>query len=61
MEELNWRKSSYTSGNGGDCVELAPLPGKIATRDSKHPNGPTLRFTKSTFTTLTNALKHQSS
>ncbi|MDX6744136.1 DUF397 domain-containing protein [Actinocorallia sp. A-T 12471] len=58
MEELNWRKSSYTTGNGGDCVEVAPLPNGIATRDSKHPTGPTLHFTTSTFTTFTTALKH---
>ena len=41
-----WRKSSYSSGNGGNCVEVAPnLPGIIAIRDSKDPCGPVLAFT----------------
>ncbi|WP_182907597.1 DUF397 domain-containing protein [Microbispora sp. H13382] len=41
-----WRKSSRSSGNGGQCVEVAAnLPGVIAVRDSKNPNGPKLLFT----------------
>ena len=41
-----WRKSSYSSGNGGNCVEVAPnLPGAVAVRDSKDPDGPKLIFT----------------
>jgi uncharacterized protein DUF397 len=35
-----WRKSSYSGGNGGACVELANIG---AIRDSKNPAGPTLR------------------
>lgn len=43
--ELNWRKSTF-SGNGGDCVEVASnLPGIVAVRDSKDPDGPVLTFT----------------
>jgi hypothetical protein len=38
-----WRKSSYSSGNGGNCVEVARnLPGVVAVRDSKNPEGPAL-------------------
>jgi hypothetical protein len=37
-----WRKSSYSSGNGGACVEVASLPGAVALRDSKNPDGPAL-------------------
>ena len=41
-----WRKSSYSSGNGGACVEVARnLPGVVAVRDSKNPEGPALVFT----------------
>jgi hypothetical protein len=41
-----WRKSSYSSGNGGQCVEVASnLPGIVAVRDSKDPEGPALVFT----------------
>jgi hypothetical protein len=41
-----WRKSSYSSGNGGACVEVARnLPGIVAVRDSKDREGPALVFT----------------
>ncbi|GAA4566037.1 DUF397 domain-containing protein [Micromonospora coerulea] len=41
-----WRKSSRSSGNGGNCVEVADnLPGLVAVRDSKNPAGPALTFT----------------
>jgi hypothetical protein len=40
-----WRKSSYSSGNGGACVEVARnLPDVVAVRDSKDPEGPALVF-----------------
>ncbi|MDX3111193.1 DUF397 domain-containing protein [Nonomuraea angiospora] len=42
-----WKKSSRSGNNGGNCVEVATnLPGVIAVRDSKNPNGPALRFTQ---------------
>ncbi|WP_214412722.1 DUF397 domain-containing protein [Sphaerisporangium fuscum] len=48
MDELTnakWIKSSYSGGNGGECVELASLSGNgIAIRDSKSSHGPVLRF-----------------
>ncbi|GII62912.1 DUF397 domain-containing protein [Sphaerisporangium krabiense] len=37
-----WRKSSYSSGNGGACVEVASLPKAVAIRDSKYLDGPAL-------------------
>ncbi len=41
-----WRKASK-SGNNGDCVEVTfSLPGVIAVRDSKDPDGPVLAFTR---------------
>lgn len=39
MEHLKWRKASQSSSNGGECVELAALSGKIFARDSKNPGG----------------------
>lgn len=40
-----WRKSAR-SNNGGACVEVAAnLPGIVAVRDSKDPDGPKLIFT----------------
>ncbi|WP_078620357.1 MULTISPECIES: DUF397 domain-containing protein [Streptomyces] len=33
-----WRKSSYSSNNGGNCVEIADsLSGNVPMRDSKRP------------------------
>ncbi|BCJ54215.1 hypothetical protein Asp14428_56900 [Actinoplanes sp. NBRC 14428] len=46
LRDAEWRKSSRSSGNGGDCVEVADnLPDVVAVRDSKAPSGPVLRFT----------------
>jgi hypothetical protein len=43
---LNWRKASYSTTNGGGCVEVATdLPELVAVRDSKDPDGPVLVFT----------------
>lgn len=40
-----WRVSSFSSGNGGNCVEVARnLPGIVAVRDSKDRQGPVLGF-----------------
>ncbi|MFV2112311.1 DUF397 domain-containing protein [Micromonospora sp. LOL_025] len=40
-----WRKSTKSGGNGGDCVEVADnLSGVVGVRDSKDPTGPALVF-----------------
>ena len=40
IDRARWRKSSYSGGNGGACVEVAVLPdGGRAVRDSKDPDG----------------------
>jgi hypothetical protein len=46
-EQMNasWVKSSLSFSNG-NCVEVAHLPGgEIGVRNSRHPEGPVLRFT----------------
>ncbi|WBB72396.1 DUF397 domain-containing protein [Micromonospora sp. WMMD1128] len=49
-----WRKSTRSGSNGGDCVEVADnLPGVVAVRDSKNPAGPVLTFTPAAWTTFT--------
>jgi Domain of unknown function (DUF397) len=46
LTRAEWRKSSYSGGNGGQCVEVArDLPGIIAVRDSKDPEGGALTLT----------------
>ncbi|MFB7918700.1 DUF397 domain-containing protein [Streptomyces sp. NPDC056061] len=43
--ELEWFKSSYSSGSEGDsCVEIAASPGAVHVRDSKDVQGPRLAF-----------------
>lgn len=48
-----WRKSSYSSSTGQNCVEVATnLPGIVAIRDSKDPNGPQLIVSASEWQTF---------
>ncbi|TDE18870.1 DUF397 domain-containing protein [Actinomadura sp. 6K520] len=39
---MTWRKSSYSSSDGDQCIELAGMADKVALRDSKDPHGPVL-------------------
>ncbi|MEU3447127.1 DUF397 domain-containing protein [Streptomyces thermolilacinus] len=40
---VEWCKSSYSSsGDGNDCVEVAPTPCLVHVRDSKNVDGPRL-------------------
>lgn len=54
---MNWRKSSYSGGNGGGCVEVAARHGERLVRDSKQPDGGVLRFTTSDLAALIEAVK----
>jgi len=46
LDAAQWRTSSYSGSNGGNCVEVARnLPGVVAVRDSKDRGGPVLAFT----------------
>jgi Domain of unknown function (DUF397) len=38
-----WRKSTYSDGNGGSCVEVASSDGVIV-RDTTNRDGVTLEF-----------------
>jgi hypothetical protein len=35
IDQLTWRKSSYSSEEGGECIEVATRPGAVRVRDSK--------------------------
>ncbi|MFI0978898.1 DUF397 domain-containing protein [Streptomyces sp. NPDC021093] len=41
---LEWFKSSYSSTDGPECVEVAATPGTVHVRDSKDVRGPRLAF-----------------
>ncbi|WHM38732.1 DUF397 domain-containing protein [Streptomyces sp. BPTC-684] len=50
LTDAQWRKSSYSGGGGGDCVEVADLPHAVAIRDSKRPEGAALTVSPAAFT-----------
>ncbi|MFD0125582.1 DUF397 domain-containing protein [Streptomyces virginiae] len=40
-----WHKSSYSGGDGGECLEVADgHPDLVPVRDSKRPEGPHVVF-----------------
>jgi hypothetical protein len=57
-----WRKSTRSSSEGQNCVEVAAgLPGIVAVRDSKHPEGPPLIVAPRNWTAFICAVKAGSS
>jgi len=58
MDSLTWVKSSYSSGQNDNCVEVAALPeGGFAVRDSKDIKGPVLDFTANEWRTFVRDVK----
>lgn len=53
---LRWRKATVSQGSQG-CVELAALPGGLAIRDSKDPDGPRLHVGLEAARAVIDALK----
>ncbi|MFH0522238.1 DUF397 domain-containing protein [Streptomyces sp. M41] len=49
---IQWRKSSYSGDQGGNCVEVGETVTTVAVRDSKTPAGPILTIDPATFTTF---------
>ncbi|MFI9354578.1 DUF397 domain-containing protein [Streptomyces lydicus] len=53
-----WRKSSYSNGEGAECVEVAGgQPGVVPVRDSKSPHGPAVAFTADSWSSFVAAVK----
>jgi hypothetical protein len=52
-----WRKSSYSDGNGGNCVETASGNGVIQVRDTVDRDGTTLSVSAAAWQRFTDALK----
>lgn len=44
--ELKWRKSTFSGGNGGNCVEVAQTVEGVLVRNSKRPEQEPMVFTK---------------
>ncbi|WP_084000373.1 DUF397 domain-containing protein [Actinomadura kijaniata] len=58
LSEASWRKSSRSSAQGDQCVEVAAVPGVVAIRDSKDPDGPRLVVERNNFHHITAAIKN---
>ncbi|MGH3719929.1 MAG: DUF397 domain-containing protein [Pseudonocardiaceae bacterium] len=62
LAQVQWRRSSFcgdTGGsNGGMCVEVAALPdGRIAVRNSNHPDAGAVLFTRAEMHTWIKGVK----
>jgi len=60
---MKWIKSSYSAGNGGQCLEWAPSEvrkGTVPVRDSKDTARAPLRFSTTAWTTFVSAMKQES-
>ncbi|MBO8192674.1 DUF397 domain-containing protein [Streptomyces oryzae] len=56
-----WLKSSYSGGEGGNCLEWMPASaatGVIPVRDSKNTDRAPLRFSTAAWTTFVGSMKH---
>lgn len=54
---VTWRKSSYSGGNGGGCVEVAVVPGERLVRDSKNPDGGMIVISSEVFLAFISEIK----
>ncbi|MFI5940471.1 DUF397 domain-containing protein [Streptomyces uncialis] len=55
---LDWRKSSYSNAEGGDCLEVAGgVPDAVPIRDSKRPDGPILLVQAPAWTAFIGAVR----
>ncbi|MEV5381811.1 DUF397 domain-containing protein [Streptomyces sp. NPDC052721] len=59
LSSVTWRKSSYSNGEGADCVEVAHgVPRVIPVRDSKNlQDGPVLLFRPLAWSAFLGSLK----
>ncbi|MDA8371403.1 MAG: DUF397 domain-containing protein [Nocardiopsaceae bacterium] len=55
---LLWRKSSYSGGTGGSCVEVADTPEASAVRDTQNRDKATLLFPAAEWRAFLTAAKH---
>ena len=57
MSESSWRKSSFSGASGGDCTEVATVPGAVLVRDSKDAEGPKLSVGTASWKAFTDLIK----
>ena len=54
--DLSWRKSSYSDGSGGSCIEVA-AHGRVLVRDTQYRTGPVLKVPAEAWARFTAKLK----
>jgi hypothetical protein len=54
---MDWRKSSFSGGNGGDCVETASGAGVVLVRDTTNRDGGTLALSADAWMAFTSKIK----
>jgi len=58
LARVRWTKCSYSGTGGGNCVEVASMPGgHRAVRDSKNPAAAALIFTAGVWTAFAAAVR----
>jgi Domain of unknown function (DUF397). len=59
LVDAEWKKSSYSGSEGGNCVEVAAVRGAVAVRDSKDPSSPVLLFAPDAWRSFLSDLKQE--
>ena len=59
LNSATWRKSTYSGGNGGGCVEVGSVSGVIAVRDTKDRQGPALALSTDAWREFAAVIKHE--
>ena len=57
VKVMNWRKSSYSGDNSGNCVEVADKGNQVLVRDTKDLTGPMLWIAPDAWRMFTGYLK----
>jgi hypothetical protein len=58
ISSARWEKSTYSAGNGGQCLEFARnINGLVPVRDSKDPGGPALILSSDAWTAFVGQIK----
>ena len=54
---VSWRKSSYSGGSGGNCIEVGSKQDVIVVRDTKDRQGPVLKVSAEAWRRFADRLK----
>ena len=54
---VSWRKSSYSGGSGGNCIEVGSKQNVIVVRDTKDRQGPVLKVSAEAWRRFADRLK----